>query len=324
MDVLGQDRREGLGRRSDSRISLALLILVSLILLLSSLYSAEASVFRKARESMLDGAAPVLELLSGPVAAIQDAFGSVGDYFNVLEQNKALREENAQLRQWMDEARELKATIAAYEALDVYHAPPQATPINAFVIGETSDAYTHSLIINAGGEDGVRRGQAVVDDYGLVGRIVDVGDGASRALLLTDIQSLVPVYVDGVFLDGILEGRSTDKPAIAFTRRGELGGVEAGQRVLTSGAGGVMPRGLPVGVVARVDENEAVVDLDANFVRTRMVRVLNYKFPHVEPGVDVTPVSDIPVEPGVNGPEGEGALDSSEDSQTLAVAEEEA
>lgn len=286
MDVLDQDRREGLGRRSESRISLLLLILVSLILLLSSLYSAEASVFRKARETVMDVASPVLAIFSGPIAAIQDGLGQLNDYFAVLEQNKALREENAQLRQWMVEARELRSTIANFKALNAYHAPPDALPINGFVIGDTNDAYTHSMIVNAGSNAGARRGQAVVDDFGLVGRVVDVSGGASRVLLLTDVQSRVPVYVDGVFVEGILAGRSDGRPAISFTIEGDFSGLEEGMDVLTSGAGGSLPRGLPVGTLSRISANEAVVDLHANYARTRMVRIINYQFPYLAPGAN--------------------------------------
>lgn len=289
MDVLGQDRREGLGRKSDSRISLLLLILVSLVLLLSSLYSAEASVFRKARETVLSAATPILEIFAGPISLVQDAFGQVGDYFAVLEQNKALREENAQLRQWMIEARELRATISNYEALDAYKAPPAATPINGFVVGETNDAFAHSMVVNAGTKDGVKHGQAVVDDLGLVGRIVDVSGSASRTLLLTDIQSRVPVYVDGVFVEGILSGRSTGKPTISLTVEGDFSELAIGQQIFTSGVGGTLPRGLPVGTIAAMRSNEAVIDLHVNYARTRMVRVINYEFPYIEPEPEVSP-----------------------------------
>ncbi|MFQ5562105.1 MAG: rod shape-determining protein MreC [Parvularculaceae bacterium] len=281
MEVLGQDRREGLGRKANSRFSLLLLILIAVLLLLSSLYSAQASVFRKARESVIDAAAPVLSLFAGPIAYIDGVVGRVSDYFNVLEQNEALRQENAELRQWMDEALALRETIAAYEKLQNYQAPPEARPIDAFVIGESNDAFAHSMLVNAGANKNVRRGQAVVDDRGLVGRIVETGAHAARILLLTDIQSRVPVYVEGAGVEGILVGRTKAHPAISFTENADHPPVLEGYRVLTSGAGGVLPRGLPVGVVRGETRGEMIVDLYANYARTRMVRVINYEFPHL-------------------------------------------
>lgn len=282
MVVLGQDRREGLGRKAESRVGLILLTLVSAILLLSSLYSAEASVFKKARETVIDAAAPVLELLARPIALVQSVVGSVRDYFHVLEENEALREENAELRQWMNEALALREILSRYERLQNYYKPLGAAPIDAFVVGESNDAFVHSMIVNAGRNDGVARGQAVVDDFGLVGRIVDAGGSASRILLLTDVQSRVPVYVEEADIEGILVGRTKARPAISFVESSEPAEFSPGQRVLTSGAGGTLPRGLPVGVVVAEREGEAIVDLYANYARARLVRVINYAFPTVE------------------------------------------
>ncbi|WDI32054.1 rod shape-determining protein MreC [Hyphococcus flavus] len=286
MEFLGQDRREGLGRKAHSRFNLVLLMLVSVLLLLSSLYSAQASVFKKAREGVMDAASPVLTLFAGPINAFNNMAGSVTDYFNVMEQNKALREENAELRQWMVEALQLREVVASYEALEGYQAPPNAQPINAFVIGEANDAFARSMIVNAGRTNNVEVGHAVVDNNGLIGRIVEAGNGASRVLLLTDIQSRIPVYVEGADVEGILVGNTRARPAISFTESADEAETAMGQRVLTSGAGGVLPRGLPVGVVSGEARGEIIVDLYANYARTRMVRVINYAFPEVDPVTD--------------------------------------
>lgn len=304
MEFLGQDRREGLGRKAHSRFNLVLLMLVSVLLLLSSLYSAQASVFKKAREGVMDAASPVLSLFAGPISAFNDMAGSVSDYFNVMEQNKALREENAELRQWMAEALELREVVASYEALDGYMAPPDAQPINAFVIGEANDAFARSMIVNAGRSNNVEVGQAVVDANGLVGRIVEAGRGASRVLLLTDIQSRVPVYVEGADVEGILVGNTRARPAISFTASAEEAEAAPGQRVLTSGAGGALPRGLPIGVVSGESRDGIIVDLYANYARTRMVRVINYAFPAID-----------------GAPEEEAAAPAEENGEAIAPAE---
>lgn len=283
MEFLGRETRERFGLRSRSQVGILLFSLVSVILLLSSLYSAEATVFKKAREAAIETASPLLEFLSAPIGWISDRFGAMSDYFRVLEQNEALREENAALRQWEEEARSLRGVITALEELDAYKAPPPAKPINAFVIGEANDAYAHSMIVNAGAEDGVIRGFAAVDERGMVGRIVDVSGNAARILLLNDVQSRIPVFVEDSFVEGILIGRSTAQPTIAITRMANGDLIKPGQRVITSGAGGVLPRGLAVGVIAEVSEKEAFVDLAADYARSRMVRIINYKFPDVDP-----------------------------------------
>ncbi len=281
MEFLDQDRREGLGRRANSRFVLILLTLVSVLLLLSSLYSAQASVFKKAREGVIDATAPVLELFSGPIDYFNGVVGNISDYFNVLEQNKALRDENAELRQWMNEALELREVVAAYEGLQTYQAPPEAHPIDAYVIGEANDAFARSMIVNAGRTQNVETGYAVVDDKGLIGHIVDTGARASRVLLLTDIQSRIPVFVEGAGVEGILVGNTRAKPAISITEGADDIEIAQGQRVLTSGAGGVMPRGLPVGVIDGQTRGDIIVDLYANYARTRLVRIINYEFPAI-------------------------------------------
>ncbi len=283
MELLGRETRERFGLRSRSQVGILLFSLVSVMLLLSSLYSAEASVFKKAREAAIETASPILEFLSGPIGWIEDRLGAFSDYFRVLEQNKALREENEALRQWEEEARSLRAVIAALEELEAYEAPPQAKPINAFVIGEANDAFVHSMIVNAGAKDGVIRGYAAVDERGMVGRIVDVSPNAARILLLNDVQSRIPVFVEGSYVEGILAGRSTARPSIAITKLANGDLIQPGQRVVTSGAGGILPRGLQVGVIAEVNEKEATVALAADYARSRMVRIINYKFPDVEP-----------------------------------------
>ncbi len=289
MEVLGQDRREGLGRRAEPRVYLLTAIFVSILLLLSSLYSAEASVFKKARETVLDAAEPMLALLAGPIAFVQGMVGDVNDYFGAMEQNKALRDQIADLRQWESEAKALRRIIAQYEDLGKFKTPPAAQPVNGFVISDSNDVYTRTMVVNVGRGAGVARGQAVIDDGGLVGRIVETGARASRILLLTDVQSRVPVYIEDAGLEGILLGRSGGRPAISFTQSSEPTAFATGQRVLTSGAGGVVPRGLPVGEIVAERDGEATVNLYADYAQTRLVRVINYEFPKVDPAADPQP-----------------------------------
>ena len=291
MEYLGQDKREGLGRKANSRVILVLLILVSIFLLLSSLYSAQASVFQKAREGVLDATSPILEFFAGPISYVNGVIGYVGDYFAVLEQNQALRRENDELRQWMNEALELRTVVAGFEGIQSYQAPPSAQPIDAFVIGEANDAFARSIIINAGRRKNVETGQAVVGSDGMLGRIVNTGAVASRVLLLTDVQSRVPIYIEGADIEGILVGRTRARPSISVTETSEDVEILPGQRVLTSGAGGVLPRGLPVGVVDSENGSDILIDLYANYSRTRMVRVINFEFPAVGADADTNPLA---------------------------------
>lgn len=293
MDVLGEDSRETIGRRAQSRSLLVVMLFASVTILASSLYSAEASVFSKARASVVDATAPALKWLAQPFAFLQDRFGDIREYFNVLEQNKSLRQENAELRVWMADAIKLRAELKSYKRLQAFAADVQTTPIDAFVIAESNDTFSKSMLVDAGASDGVRRGMAVVDGTGLLGRIVEVGKRSSRILLLTDVQSGVPVYVESSGLEGILKGRTGGRPYIDFAASNAPVKFQPNDEVVTSGAGGALPRGILVGRIIREKNGRADVALAANYVRARIVRVVNYQFPAFE----TSPIQDDPSGP---------------------------
>lgn len=306
MEVLGEDRREGLGRKVTPRVSLLMMLLVSTILLLSSLYSAEASVFRKAREGVLDVTQPFLSTFAAPINFLNSVFGSVGDYFNVVDENRILRQENAQLRQWMEEALALRELVSVFEKLQTYETPPEIIPIDAHVISDSNDVFAKSMIVNAGQSKKVRVGMAVVNEAGLIGRIIEAGGNASRVLLLTDIQSRIPVYVEGANIEGILVGRTGERPVIRFTNQVFTKTLERGARVLTSGSGGVMPSNIPIGTLYDVTQEEISINLFVDYTKTRLVRVLDYDFPEVVP-VEITSSEEEAVQTPPEDPAGENA-----------------
>jgi len=130
--------------------------------------------------------------------------------------------------------------------------------ISARVIADTGGAFAHSLLLNAGERDGVQKGQAAITGEGLVGRIAGVGARSSRILLITDLNSRIPVVVGPNRKRAILTGDNTDRPRIIHLPPGEM--LSPGDVVTTSGHGGVLPVGLAVGVVATVKDNSVNVE----------------------------------------------------------------
>ncbi|MEL6364386.1 MAG: rod shape-determining protein MreC [Pseudomonadota bacterium] len=279
MLVIGEEKRVGLGRRAPSRFLTLACLVASVVLLVFSQYAAEASVFKKARQSVVDASAPVLEFFSAPIEAVNGAIGQVGDYFAVIAENRQLRDENAALRAWRDEALRLREDIARYERVLNMTAPPEATFIDARVVGEGGGPYDHAFLVNAGRKDGVEEGSAVIDDLGLVGYVITAGENASRVLLLTDFASSVPVFIEGADEQAILGGRGGRRPELTFLAASSAEEIVDGQRVVTSGKGGVLPRGLPVGLIDGADRDRPRVALFSDFDRTTTVRVIRYQFP---------------------------------------------
>ncbi len=279
MLVIGEDKRVGLGRRAPSRFGTLICLVAAVIVLVFSQYTAQASVFEKARQGIVDATAPVLEVFSAPIDAVGSVIGRVEDYFRVVGENRRLRQENMALKAWRDEALRLREEMARFERILNMPAPPEAEFIDAEVVGEVAGPYEHAFIVNAGRLDGVAQGSAVIDDLGMVGYVITVGERASRILLLTDFASNVPVFIEGANEQAILGGRAGRRPELTFVAASSPDAIEPGQRVVTSGKGGVLPRGLPIGVVADAGGERPKVALFSDFDRTTVVRIIRFEFP---------------------------------------------
>ena len=290
MEFIGGGRREGFGRRERPRGPAVFLLSVSAFMVLFSLYGAQASVFEKARESVLDTFEPILTIVGAPVRWTGRRVGDVQDYFRVVSENDRLRQENDELRAWMNEATRLRRQLTYYETILDTQLPEPASYVDAQVIGENGGPFAKAMILSAGRADGVRAGSAVVDDAGLIGHVVTAGRGASRVLLLTDFDSRTPVFVEGVGGEALLTGQAGGQPALSFFASPPEEPIRAGARVVTSGAGGLLPRGIPVGEVTGVRDGRAVVRLHADLGGADLVRVVDYAFPQdVEPETEDAP-----------------------------------
>jgi rod shape-determining protein MreC len=154
----------------------------------------------------------------------------------------------------------------------------------ARIVTDSRGPFANSRLANAGAELGVRPGNPVMSENGLVGRVVGVTAGASRVLMLTDPASRTPVMVDRTNSRAILTGDGGPNPRLEYLRGQDP--VRVGDRVVTSGDGGVFPRGLPVGVAVRGLDGQWRVVLAADKAPVDFVRILKFQ--------DFTQLVDIP------------------------------
>ncbi|MBG51411.1 MAG: rod shape-determining protein MreC [Rhodobiaceae bacterium] len=254
-----------------------LIFMVSLAAALLLLGRAETYVVDRARQVVTDLAAPLLELASRPVAAARRVVESTDQYAYVFDENERLRVENADLLEWKERAIQLEAKLARFEALLNVQVDPAISYVTGRVVGDSGGPFVETFIVNVGETHGVESGQAVIDTQGLLGRIVATGPDASRILLLTDLNSRVPVVIESTQVRAILSGDNSSTPRLDFLPPGSA--IRAGDRVVTSGHGGLLPPGLPVGLV--VDGGEGLYTVRTYSDRTKldMVRVLQYVFP---------------------------------------------
>ena len=230
--------------------------------------------FESVRNFVTDAAAPVLEMLARPVAALDVAVGHVQDILAVYRENARLSEENKRLLAWQQVALGLSSENTQLRDLLKLVPEPPISYLTARVIADSGDAYARSLIVNAGRENGVARGQAAVSGEGLVGRVSEVGSRTARILLITDLNSRVPVIIEGSRQRAILVGDNSERPGLRYLDSGSA--VSLGDRIVTSGQGGVFPPGLPVGVVATVDWELPRVEPYAALSRSNYLRLLDY------------------------------------------------
>ena len=254
------------------RVTLPLLVVLSAAMII--LGKADQVVFESLRVSVTDAASPVLDLFSRPLAALGDLADRAREFMTVYRDNRRLAEENETLLNWQHIALKLASENAQLRGLLKLIPEPATTFITARVIANSGGAYVRSLMVHAGSEDGVERGQAAVTGEGLVGRVSEVGSRAARVLLVTDLNSRVPVIVEGPQQRALLTGDNSERPRLRYLDAGA--GIKVGDRVVTSGQGGVFPPGLPVGVVASLDGEAPSVEPYVELSRVEYLRIVDY------------------------------------------------
>jgi len=269
-----------LRRAAMQRAALPLLVLLSSTMII--LGKADQIMFESLRVSVTDAAAPVLDLLSRPLAALGHLTDRARDFVTVYQDNRSLAAENERLLNWQQAALKLASENARLRELLKLTPEPTTTFVTARVIANSGGAYVRSLMVHAGSENGVERGQAAVTGEGLVGRVTEVGSRAARVLLVTDLNSRVPVIVEGAQHRALLTGDNSERPCLRYLDA--RAGVEVGDRVVTSGQGGVFPPGLPVGVVASLDGEAPRVEPYVDLSRVEYLRIVDYGLADGLPG----------------------------------------
>ncbi|GMV61236.1 MAG: hypothetical protein AMXMBFR74_04050 [Parvibaculum sp.] len=262
-------------REFSHRISLVFMLTLAAALLL--LGRAETYVFDRARQVVTDLAAPLLEVASRPVAATRRIIERTDEYAYVFDENERLRAENARLLAWKEEALKLQGKVARYEALLNVQVDPSIEYASGRVVSDSGGPFVETVLVNVGTEQGAKSGQAVIDTDGLVGRLVSTGPKASRVLLLTDLNSRVPVVIEPAHYKAVLAGDNTDWPKLEYLAAQSA--ISPGDRVVTSGDGGLIPPGLPVGLVIQTSSGDLRVQTFSDRGRLDFVRVLQYEFP---------------------------------------------
>jgi rod shape-determining protein MreC len=168
----------------------------------------------------------------------------------------------------------MEAENLTLRAMLNFNPAPRASFVSARVIADNSGAFSNSLVLNAGTREGVRKGSVAITGDGLVGRIAATGNRSARLLLITDLNSHIPVLIGSSGTRAILAGDNSARPRLI--RLPPRATVTPGERIVTSGHGGAFPPRLPVGVVASVSESGIRVQPFVERNRLEYVRVVDF------------------------------------------------
>jgi rod shape-determining protein MreC len=271
-------------RQALARLVLPLLMAASFGLML--LGKADTVIAERARVALADLLVPVYDVVSRPIGAMQDGVDAVRGLAELHRENTRLREENARLRRWHDVAMALEAENLALRA--VLNAPAEPTPgfITARVVADTGSTYARSVLLSTGPRHAVSKGQVALDQNGLVGRVSEVGTRSARILLVTDINSRIPVEVERTRDRAILAGTNGPVPRLQHWAGAQP--PQPGDRIVTSAQAGAFPAGLPVGIVRAGPGGVLEVELAAELNRLSFVRLHDFGLTGILPPEQVT------------------------------------
>ena len=277
-------------RQALSRLSPALMLMFSLGCILIG--RADQHFDDQLRAGLNDILAPAYMVFAAPIEAAEHGTGIVGHLFSLSAENAQLREQNAELLQWQEVAMALQAQNDALKASLHYMPSPTPEYATGEVVADTGGIYDRSVLVlvpPANGEPQSLVGAVAMDGRGVAGRVVEAGARAARVLLITDLNSRIPVALGADGAPALMAGRNDSNPALIYWSPGQP--PPEGAMVLTSAQGGAFPPGLPVGVVHYNAQNDPVVLPLANLDSLRVLRLFSYPdnlpvltpIPHIKP-----------------------------------------
>jgi len=259
-------------RQALAKLTLPVLIAVAFGVLL--LGKADPRLAERTRMALADALAPIFGLLAEPVGTVRASAEDVAHFADLYAENARLRAENETLLRWQSAALALDAENAALKAELHWIPDPPASYVTARVVADAGGVYARAVLISLTPKHGVVKGQVALDDRGLVGRVTEVGARSARVLLITDLNSRIPVILEGSRSRAILTGTNGANPRLLYFPEGVR--PAEGERVVTSAEANAYPAGLPVGTIHYAVNNAPEVEPAARLDRLDVVRLFDY------------------------------------------------
>ena len=266
-------------RQALAKLTLPVLIVAAFGLML--LGKADTLLAERARTALADALAPIYAALAEPLGSIKATVTEAADLWNLRTENARLRDENERLRRWQSVALALDAENQRLKASLRWIPDPTASFVTARVVADAGGLYAKAVLLSVGPNHGIRKGDIALDERGLVGRVTEVGARTARVLLITDLNSRIPVILETSRGHAILTGTNGPRPRLMYWPEGQP--PQEGERVVTSAEANAFPANLPIGTIHYTAGGAAEVEPAALLTRLEVVRIFDYGLTGVAP-----------------------------------------
>ena len=259
-------------RHALARLTLPVMFIAAFGLMLVG--KVDTILVERARIAVYDASAPVYAALAEPIAHLNRTITEIAGLWGLREETARLRAENEQLRRWQAIALTLDAENRRLKIALRWIPDPEASYVTTRVVADVGGVYAKAVLLSVGPNHGLRKGEIALDERGLVGRITEVGSRTARVLLITDMNSRVPVILESTRAHAILAGTNGPWPRLLYWSEGTV--PKEGERVVTSAEANAFPANLPVGTVRYNANGVPEIEPDAQLRGLDMVRIFDY------------------------------------------------
>ncbi len=222
----------------------------------------EAAVVTFTRQVVLFSVSPFIKVTAALFRGTRNLWRDYVDLRHLREENKHLQGEVAVLQRRVDQLKEQSLETQRLQRLLAMRESPRAGFLTARVVGKDATNWFKTILLDRGSQEGVRRNQPVLAPDGLVGRVVEVTPTSAKVQLLTDPVSAVGGLVQRTRVTGIVSGNLGAGARVRYLPL--LADVVVGDEVVTSGMGGVFPKGIPVGRITAVERRSGALFQEAS------------------------------------------------------------
>jgi len=243
------------------RFSLFFLVLFSIVLIFVE--KIDTKPLNYTRSFIKDGIYRVSQLASYPGKSFKNSINFIEEHINLNKEYKVLKKENEILKSKIVQDEFLNLENSQLKKLIDEQVASHSNLVSSRVIIDKQSPYLNSFIINSGSNKKIKNGMTVLDGKYFIGRIVDVNFFSSRVLLVSDLNSRIPVIVEPEGIHAILYGHGSSNSTLEYLPENHK--IKKDDKVYTSGKEGVFAPGVPIGKVLINDSQIEVLlfsDLD--------------------------------------------------------------